>query len=573
MTTPLSGIHEGVLEGLDPEQRQIAEHLRGPIVVLAGAGTGKTRALTHRIAHGVQVGAYAPEKVMAVTFTRKAAGEMQARLQGLGASGVRATTFHSAALAQLSYFWPLVIGGSAPKLVNSKVPLISQAAEELSIHLTNETVRDIAAEIEWRKVSMFNIDRYMELFAGDQPLRHAPAGVSPEQLMDIHTRYAQLLEERKQMDFEDVLLLTTGMLQTEPRAAHQVHERYRFFTVDEYQDVSPLQHALLSEWLGERDDLCVVGDASQTIYSFAGAKSTYLLRFAHEFDHATEYRLERNYRSEPEIVATANRLMLGRPGALTLQPQRSASSRDAMTVSAEWFVDERDEAEAVAEAIAQQIQQGTLASNIAILYRSNAQAAVVETALGDLGISFRVLGAQRFFDRAEIRQAVMLIRGQAKVSDDRPLFHIVSDVLRPLGLTAAPPQGALAREQWDALHALLRLVDEQPPTATIQSFSEELLRRSHVHHEPTLEAVTLAAVHASKGLEWPVVYLIGMSESVFPSSYATTDEAVEEERRLAYVAITRAQDLLRISGTSRAGRSTRQPSRFIAEAGVPFTGA
>lgn len=573
MTKPFSGLHAGLLDGLDADQRQIAEHLRGPLVVLAGAGTGKTRALTHRIAHGVQVGAYAPDKVMAVTFTRKAAGEMQARLQALGAGGVRATTFHSAALAQLSYFWPLVVGGSAPKVVKAKVPVISQAAESLSIHLTGETARDIAAEIEWRKVSMLNIDSYAALLTGAQPVRQAPTGVTAEQLVDFHVKYAQILEERKHIDFEDVIVLTTGMLQTEPRAALQVHERYRFFTVDEYQDVSPLQHALLIEWLGERDDLCVVGDASQTIYSFAGATSNYLLRFGTEFEQATEYRLERNYRSQPEIVSMANRLMHDRPGALTLQPQRSETLSKAMTVSAEWFVDERDEAEAVAQAISQQIDQGSHASNIAILYRSNAQAAAFETALGDLSVPFRILGAQRFFDRAEIRQAVMLIRAQTKAADDRPLFQVVTDVLRSVGLTAAPPKGALAREKWDALHALLRLVDEQPATATIHSFSEELLRRSQVHHEPTLNAVTLTAVHASKGLEWPIVYLVGMSESVFPSSYATTDEAIAEERRLAYVAITRAQDILRISGTARGGRSSRQPSRFIAEAGVTFTGA
>ena len=306
------------LDGLDPEQREVAECLRGPVSVLAGAGTGKTRTLTHRIAHGVRVGAYAPERVLAVTFTRKAAGELQSRLRMLGAAGVRAQTFHGAALAQLSFFWPQLVGGAAPQVISGKVPVVSQAVESLGLRLPGETLRDIAAEIEWRKVSMLDLDSYAAKLVSARDPRPVPAGVSAEQLLDIHEKYAAVLTERRQIDFEDVLVLTTGMLETEPRAAVQVRERYRFFTVDEYQDVSPLQHAMLRVWLGDRDELCVVGDASQTIYSFAGASSSYLLRFGHEHPGAREFRLERNYRSTEPIVRVANQLMRGRPGALTL---------------------------------------------------------------------------------------------------------------------------------------------------------------------------------------------------------------------------------------------------------------
>lgn len=569
------------LDGLDPEQREVAECLRGPVSVLAGAGTGKTRTLTHRIAHGVRVGAYAPERVLAVTFTRKAAGELQSRLRLLGAAGVRAQTFHGAALAQLSFFWPQLVGGAAPQVVAGKIPVVSQAVESLGLRLPGETLRDIAAEIEWRKVSMLDLDGYASKLVSREDPRPTPTGVSAEQMLDIHEKYAAVLTERRQIDFEDVLVLTTGMLETEPRAAVQVRERYRFFTVDEYQDVSPLQHAMLRVWLGDRDELCVVGDASQTIYSFAGASSSYLLRFGREHPGAREFRLERNYRSTEPIVRAANQLMRGRPGALTLRAERAVASRAETPtaalarpapVTAEWFSNEHDEARAVAAAIRDSIAAGVPASEIAVLYRANAQSAVIEGELQSLGISARVHGAQRFFDRAEVRQAVMLMRGQAKVADDRPLFQVVSDVLRACGWNATAPEGGAARERWDALNAILTLLDEQPEGTTMQSFSEELLERSRSHHEPTVESVTLSAVHSAKGLEWRLVHLIGMSEGLLPNSYADDEAAIEEERRLAYVAFTRARDELRISGTAGSGASPRRPSRFVAEAGVAFGG-
>lgn len=578
-----------LLDGLDPDQREIAQCLRGPVAVLAGAGTGKTRTLTHRIAHGVRVGAYAPERVLAVTFTRKAAGELQTRLRSLGAAGVRAQTFHGAALAQLSFFWPDLVGGAAPKVLSGKVPVISQAVEALGLRLPGETLRDIAAEIEWRKVSMLDFDSYAERLVSLSQPRALPSGVTAEQMLSIHEKYAALLTERRQIDFEDVLVLTTGMLETEPRAALQVRERYRFFTVDEYQDVSPLQNALLKVWLGDRDELCVVGDASQTIYSFAGASSSHLLRFANVYPNAREFKLERNYRSSEPIVRVANTLMKGRPGALTLQAQRSVHSRDAATlqatvssgrlgrspavdrpvpVTAEWFVNERDEARAVAASIQASIGSGLAASEIAVLYRANAQSAVIESELQQLGVSANVHGATRFFDRAEVRQAVMLMRGQAKVADPRPLFQIVSDVLRACGWSATAPEGAAAREKWDSLNAILMLLDEQPDGATMQSFSEELLARSRAHHEPTVDAVTLSAVHSAKGLEWRLVHLIGMNEGLLPNAYALDESAIDEERRLTYVAFTRARDVLRISGTVGSARVPKKPSRFLAEAGI-----
>ena len=550
-----------ILDALDPEQRAIAEHLRGPVSVLAGAGTGKTRAITHRIAHGVRSGVYDPQRVLAVTFTRKAAGELQGRLRELGADGVRAQTFHGAALAQLSHFWPQFVGGPAPKVLPGKVATVSQAVESMGLRLGGEALRDIAAEIEWRKVSLLSIEGYAERLA----TRAIPQGITPEQLLEIQNKYVSLLEERRQIDFEDVILLMTGMLETEPSAAMQVRERYRFFTVDEYQDVSPLQHAMLRVWLGDRDDLCVVGDASQTIYSFTGASSSFLLRFHSEFPQAREIRLERNYRSREPIVRVANRLMRDQPGALRLQAIRTESGQKP---GFEWFAGEHDEAVGVADSIANAIADGTPASEIAVLYRTNSQSARFEEELRRRGIAVNVHGAQRFFDRADVRQAVMLIRGESKVADDRPLFQIVSDALRVLGWSAQAPEGAAQRDKWEALSAVLGLVDEMPTNMTIAEFATELTARQKAHHEPTLDAVTLSAIHASKGLEWSLVHLVGMTEGLLPIAHAVGDEAIDEERRLSYVAFTRARDVLRISGVAGGARAPREPSRFIAEAGI-----
>lgn len=552
---------DSLLDNLDEQQREIAECLRGPVSVLAGAGTGKTRTITQRIAHGVRAGVYAPDRVLALTFTRKAAGELQGRLRTLGADGVRAQTFHGAALAQLGFFWPQLVGGAAPKILSGKVSTVSQAAESLGVRVTSEALRDIASEIEWRKIAMLSLEDY----AAKIETRPMPSGITPEQMVDIQRAYGALTDERRQIDFEDVLVLLTGMLETEPRAALQVRERYRFFTVDEYQDVSPLQHALLNVWLGNRDDVCVVGDASQTIYSFAGASSSYLLRFGTEHANARQFRLEHNYRSAEPVVRVANRLMRDQPGALTLHATRSDVG---VSPRFEWFATEQDEAEAVAHTVNGAIAAGTPASEIAVLYRTNAQSARIETALSERGVSTRIHGAQRFFDRADVRQAVMLIRAQAKVADGRPLFQIVSDALRAGGWTTHPPEGQAARDRWDALNALLSLCDEMPPNATIQEFSADLLARQSAHHEPTLDSVTLSAIHAAKGLEWSLVHVVGMSEGTLPIVHATDAASIDEERRLCYVAFTRARDTLWLSGSASGGRTKRLPSRFIAEAGL-----
>ncbi|MFY9711892.1 MAG: ATP-dependent helicase [Microbacterium sp.] len=554
----------GALAALDERQREAASVLRGPVAVLAGAGTGKTRVITHRIAHGVDTGTYSPSRVMAVTFTAKAAGELRGRLRALGVEGVAARTFHATALAQLNFFWPTLAGSPAPSIIDNKVRLLGQAADGLRMRPNTATLRDIASEIEWRKVSMLSIEQHAAL-------GRTVNGVDATQLAELQRAYEVLKDERRQLDFEDVLLACAGMLEAEPRVAASVHEQYRHFTVDEYQDVSPLQNRLLELWLGGRRDLCVVGDASQTIYSFAGAEQRFLLEFGRRYPDATVVRLETNYRSQPPILTAANALMRGRPGALELVPARDSFTADAPTVTA--YDTETEEAAGVAAAIAARIAGGASPADIAVLYRAHAQSAALQQALGAAGIPTTVLGGTRFFAMPEVRQAILALRGAAVAPTERDFLGNVEKVLRELGLTEEPPAaGGAQRDGWEARRAILRLAEEAGPDANLRSFSDALMARAKDQHEPTMRTVTLSTLHAAKGLEWLHVHLAGWAEGALPISYATTFEAVDEERRLAYVGVTRAARTLSLSWSRAAGRGERAPSRFLAEMGTTARG-
>lgn len=556
---------ERALQGLDERQLEAVRSLRGPVVVLAGAGTGKTRVITHRIAYGVDTGAYSPGRVMAVTFTAKAAGEMRGRLRALGVEGVSARTFHAAALAQLNYFWPTVAGDTAPAIVDNKVRLLAHAADGLGIDPDTATLRDVASEIEWRKVTMRSIDQY----AAARP--NGIGRLDVTRVVDLQRAYEKVKDERRQLDFEDVLLACAGMLEAEPHVAASVHEQYRHFTVDEFQDVSPLQYRLLELWRGDRRDICVVGDASQTIYSFAGADARYLLEFAAAHEDARVVRLETNYRSDAAILAVANELMRGRPGALELHAAShavtAASPGDPEPPTVMGYDDDVEEARGVAAQVSARIDAGVDPRRIAVLYRAHTQSAELVRALADRGIAATVLGGRRFFDIPEVRQAVMALRGASVAPLESGFIDAVRDVLRSLGFTDEPPQaGGALRDAWEARAAILRLAEEAPSDTTLRAFTDELQARARAQHEPALRTVTLATLHAAKGLEWDFVHLLGVAEGFLPISYATTFEQVDEERRLAYVGITRAGRALTLSW-SRGARE-RQPSRFLREIGT-----
>jgi DNA helicase-2/ATP-dependent DNA helicase PcrA len=548
------------LEGLDDRQREAVTSLRGPVAVLAGAGTGKTRVITHRIAYGVDTGAYSPGRVMAVTFTSKAAGEMRSRLRSLGVDGVAARTFHAAALAQLNYFWPSLAGDTMPAIVDNKVRLLAHAADLIGIQPDTPTLRDVASEIEWRKVTMRSVDQYV----AERP--NGIGRLSIGRLADLQRAYEKLKDERRQVDFEDVLLACAGMLEAEPHVARAVHEQYRHFTVDEFQDVSPLQHRLLELWVGDRKDICVVGDASQTIYSFAGADASFLLDFSSRHDDARVVRLETNYRSDAAILAVANELMRGRPGALHLAASnRTGDEQSPPSVTA--YADDESEARGVARRIAEQLAAGIDPRRIAVLYRAHAQSAEIVRALADLGIAATVLGGKRFFELPEVRQALMELRAATVAPIATGFVDTVRDILRSRGLTDKPPAaGGALRDAWEARAAVLRLAEEAPDGMSLREFTDDLLRRARTQDEPSLRTVTLATLHAAKGLEWDHVHLIGFAEGQLPIGYATTFEQIDEERRLAYVGITRAARTLSVSWAR--GSRERQPSRFLREIGT-----
>jgi DNA helicase-2/ATP-dependent DNA helicase PcrA len=570
---------EAILAALDPEQRQVALAGRGPVCVLAGAGTGKTRAVAHRIGYLAATGQISPARVLAVTFTTRAAGELRGRLRQLGAlvpgtglEQVQARTFHAAALRQLTHFWPSTIGGQPPRVLESKISLLAEAARRTRIRAGLTELRDAAAEIEWAKVTQVRPDDYAT--ASTVAGRSGPFDGAT--LGRLYAGYEALRVERNLVDFESVLELTAAILADYQDAARSVRDRYAVFVVDEYQDVNPLQKLVLDMWLGGREDICVVGDPRQTIYSFTGASPAYLTGFTAEYPEAAVIRLVRNYRSTPEVVTLANKVAAGKAGlaaspqqppAAPLIAQRPAGPPPQLTE----YPDEPAEAAGIARQAASLISDGGAPGEIAILVRTNAQTEALEQALARAGVPFQVRGAERFFDRAEVRQAVGLLRAAARsaTAEDDPAGQ-VRPVLASIGLTPQPPGGrGTARERWESLEALASLAADfftANPAASLADLGAELVLRSAIGHAPAAAGVTLGSLHAAKGLEWDTVFLAGLTDGTVPIIYAQSAEAIEEERRLLYVGVTRARERLYLSwalARSAGGRRTRSPSRFL----------
>ncbi|GAB2637686.1 ATP-dependent DNA helicase UvrD2 [Nocardioides ginkgobilobae] len=558
---------EALLDALDPEQRAVAEALRGPVRVLAGAGTGKTRAITHRIAHGVATGTYAPTEVLAVTFTTRAAGEMRSRLRTLGAGGVQARTFHSAALRQLRYFWPHVHGVDLPVLTESKIGMLAGACRRQRLRADQAQLRDLASEVEWAKVSNVGPDDYARIATARG---REVSGLDAETVGRVFGAYEDVKRAEGRMDMEDVLLLTAGLLAEDERVAAQVRRQYKWFVVDEFQDVSPLQSALLDLWLGGRDEICVVGDPAQTIYSFAGANADYLRDFPRKFPGTTSVELVRNYRSTPEIVRTATTLLAGTPSqGVALRSEQPAGAAVEFAPQP----DEVAEAEATAARVLALRDEGVALSEIAVLFRINAQSEAFEEALSARSLPYVIRGAGRFFERPEVREAVTRIRGAARSAPGEDLVETVRSTLAGMGWTPEPPRArGQTRDRWESWQALVDQAEEYAAgegTAQedpLNAFVDELDRRAAEQHAPVAEGVTLATFHAAKGLEWDVVFCVGLQDGTLPITYADTPAAIEEERRLLYVGITRARRTLRLSWSAArnpGGRGNRKPSRFL----------
>ncbi|EHR59789.1 ATP-dependent DNA helicase UvrD2 [Saccharomonospora cyanea] len=564
------------LDGLDPEQRAAASAPRGPVCVLAGAGTGKTRTITRRIAYLVRQGHVAPTQVLAVTFTARAAGELRARLRQLGVDGAQARTFHAAALRQLRYFWPRVVGDAQWDLLDgNKLRLVGLAANKVALPTETEVLRDLAGEIEWAKACLVGPDEYPSAARA----RRRDIGHPAERVADAYRTYEELKNDRRLLDFDDLLLHTTAALEEHREVAEEFRDRYRCFVVDEYQDITPAQQRLLDAWLGGRDDVTVVGDANQTIYSFGGASPRPLLEFTRRYPNATVVRLERDYRSTPQVVELANRVISGARGRpagarLRLVGQRPDGPRPTFSE----YDDEPAEAAAVARQIRDLVGNGVPAAEIAVLFRVNAQSESYEQALADVGVPYQVRGGERFFSRQEVRQAMAALR-TASASDSEAgttdLPALVGRVLAPLGWGLRQPSGGAARERWSGLQALYELAQDFTAEFTAVSAGErpalaryvaELEQRASSQHPPVVDGVTLASLHAAKGLEWDAVFLVGLAEGTVPIQHATTEDAIEEERRLFYVGVTRAREHLALSWSlsrTPGGRPHRRRSRFL----------
>ena len=548
---------EEILAALDNDQRAVALATRGPVCVIAGAGTGKTRAITHRIAYAAAIGTMDPQKVLALTFTSRAAGEMRTRLRSLGVPTVAARTVHAAALKQLIYFWPTVFGGRVPELMTAKAGFIGEAINRagLSSELratSRELMRDIASEIEWAKVSQVA----PEDFVDEISKRTQKPRVSAEKLAKVYTAYESVKKQELAIDFEDVLLLAAAMLEEERTVRERVQDQYRYFTIDEYQDISPVQQRLINAWLGTRQDICVVGDPAQTIYSFAGATPVFLNSFTNRFPDAEVIRLSTGYRSTPEITFAANSLL--RHGSMG---QELVALNDHGTKpSVDGYANEDAEIAGVLAEITALLQSGTQAQEIAILARTNNQLKGVERSMNKLGLPYQVRSTERFFDRQDVRDYLKEVR-RASVLPTEGVTWI--DELRTIA------QPFLTGESIDGIAALLHLARELDADAgfspkTLRGYLREIEDRVQQNNPPTMPVITLATLHAAKGLEWERVFLIGASEGILPLETGVTgqsDAVIDEERRLFYVGMTRAKVDLHIS-------HRQNPSRFLREAGL-----
>ena len=547
-------IGDSILAALDADQRAVAIATRGPVCVIAGAGTGKTRAITHRIAYAAAIGTMDPQKVLALTFTAKAAGEMRARLRTLGVPTVAARTIHSAALKQLLYFWPSVFGGRTPDLMTTKTGFLTEAINRAglssSLRATNrELMRDIASEIEWAKVSQVTPVDYIDQVGR----RSQKPRVLPEQMVQIYTAYESIKKQELAIDFEDVLLLCAAMLEEEREVRERVQDQYRYFTIDEYQDISPIQQRLINAWLGTRQDICVVGDPAQTIYSFAGATPIFLNSFTQRFPETEVIRLTTGYRSTPEITFAANSLL--RAG--TMGQELVAFNGHGSKPMVSGYSDEASEIRGVMAEITQLMSTGTAPQEIAILARTNAQLKGAEKAMLAANIPYQVRNTERFFERREIRDFLKQVR-QASVIPTEGSGWI--DELRSLA------QPYLTGEAIDGIAALLHLArelesDDNFSPKTLRGYLREVEDRVQQNNPPTMPVVTLATLHAAKGLEWERVFLIGASDGQLPLANSSGDVALDEERRLFYVGITRAKADLHISYRGA-------PSQFLRESGL-----
>jgi DNA helicase-2/ATP-dependent DNA helicase PcrA len=542
---------ERLLEDLNPSQREAVTVTVGPVAIIAGAGSGKTRVISRRAAYAIETGAVPADQILLVTFTDKAAGEMVERMVALGHSGVMARTFHAAALAQLRHFWPSRHDGAAlPSILDSKLRLLVPLIGRLPGGYRFTPAKDVADTIEWAKVRRIKPERWVSEGADRAPI---PADLFGR----LYRDYERAKERAGLLDFEDMLVKTVELLEGDAEAAALVGARKRWFSVDEYQDTNALSERLLELWLGESRDLAVVGDPDQTIYTFTGATPDFLLGFEKRHPGARTVTLADNYRSSPQILELANRLVAGGPrGALkATQPAGPAPAIGR-------YADADAELGGILAWLRALAAAGVPATETAVLVRVNAQLPPIEDALTRAGIGFTVRG-QRFFDRREIREAVLVLRREKPDETGAALVAAVERLfVDRMGLDdVAADAGQEGRERAASLELLLGIVEDlaaADPDLTIDTVLAEMDRRRAAEATASADGVNLLTYHRAKGLEWDAVYLPALDEGTLPIRQAKVEAEIAEERRLLYVGITRARRYLAISSSSR------KPSRFLA---------
>jgi DNA helicase-2/ATP-dependent DNA helicase PcrA len=509
-----------ILDGLNPEQRRAAEQVTGPVAILAGAGSGKTTTITRRIANQVATGAFDASQILAVTFTDKAAGELRARLAALGAPRVQARTFHAAALAQLNHFE----GGPPGRILASKALLLRQIANRLPRPYRFRPAGDLATEIEWAKNRRVSVADY-EAHASEPP-------IPPDLMVRVYREYERRKEAAGAVDFEDLLERAIRLYDERADAADAFRSRYLAFTVDEYQDVNLLQQQLLERWLGGRDELCVVGDDYQSIYGFTGASPEHLLSMPRRYPHALVVRLEENYRSTPQILTLANRLVPRLGGA---EKTLRAARPDGPEPELRRCDDEAREIVARIKTLEVPLEQ------VAILCRTNARLADFEEALHEAGLDYQ---GSSLLEREAARQ---LLRRLDDVAD-------VPRRARDMGWQPVLPEGLGEREETRQrdLARLVALAEAFDGAAA--AFTAMLEAR---YGRSAGKGVHLLTLHRAKGLEFEAVFVTRLEEKELP--LRRCDEA--EERRLLYVGLTRAKRHLSVTWTGK-------PSRFLKELGV-----
>jgi len=541
--TSTSADPEQILARLNPEQRAAAQAVRGPVAILAGAGTGKTTAITHRIAYQVATGTFRANQILAVTFTDKAAGELVERLDHLGVGGVQARTFHAAALSQLGRAYRQATGNELPQILGSKGPILNSLVNRLPAPHKFRPRREFATEIEWAKNRRIRPERYVEAVARSG---HEPP-IPPEMAAQIYAAYEERRARTKQMDFEDMLELALWMFDTYPATIEQIRERISAVTVDEFQDVNLLQHELLLRWLGDRDDLCVVGDDYQTIYSFTGASPRYLIGFGEWFPGAQMIKLVRNYRSTPQILTVANRVAAGMRSGI--EKQLVPSVADGDSVSFAGFPEHASEVDAIVARIRAAHAAGTAQEEIAILVRINARTEPLEEALAAAGIPYQVRDGD-FLRRDAARGVLAALRRGEPGAD---AVEAIDEATAGLGYDPDVETDSEEEETRQAdlarLRALAREFAGAHEPARLDAFVEDL--RARFQGGQHARGVHLLTYHRSKGLEWDVVFLPRMIDGELPYRHRGAVADVDEERRLLYVGVTRARKHLHISWTGR----------------------